>query len=77
MAKVLALYCSSYRHVEKLAHEIVAGAQETGASADVQRVPGTSISGGRQGSQLQARPDDFAESDAIVRARASAGCRPK
>src|SRR6516225_6386134 len=39
MAKVLVLYYSSYGHVEKLAHEIVAGAREAGPSADVKRVP--------------------------------------
>jgi NAD(P)H dehydrogenase (quinone) len=39
MAKVLLLYYSSYGHVEKLAHEIAAGAREAGASADVKRVP--------------------------------------
>ena len=39
MAKVLVLYYSSYGHVEKLAHEIAAGAREAGASADVKRVP--------------------------------------
>src|SRR6516165_10925944 len=66
MANVLVLYSSSYEHVEKLAHEIEAGAREAGAPADVKRVPELSISEGRQGSQLQARPDDFAEYDAIV-----------
>jgi NAD(P)H dehydrogenase (quinone) len=30
---------SSYRHVEKLADDIAAGAREAGASADVKRVP--------------------------------------
>ena len=39
MAKVLVLYYSSYGHVEKLAHEIAAGAREAGASAGVERVP--------------------------------------
>lgn len=42
MAEVLVLYyyySSSYGHVEKLAHEIAAGAREAGASADVKRVP--------------------------------------
>ena len=39
MAKVLVLYYSSYGHVEKLAHEIDAGAREAGASAGVKRVP--------------------------------------
>ena len=39
MAKVLILYYSSYGHIEKLAHEIAAGARETGAIADVKRVP--------------------------------------
>ena len=39
MAKVLVLCYSSYGHVEKLAHEIDAGAREAGASADVRRVP--------------------------------------
>jgi NAD(P)H dehydrogenase (quinone) len=39
MAKVLVLYYSSYGHIEKLAHEIAAGAREAGAFADVKRVP--------------------------------------
>jgi NAD(P)H dehydrogenase (quinone) len=38
MAKVLALYYSSYGHVERLAHEIGAGARAAGASADAKRV---------------------------------------
>ena len=39
MAKAPVLHYSSYGHVEKLAHEIAAGAREAGASADVKRVP--------------------------------------
>jgi NAD(P)H dehydrogenase (quinone) len=39
MASVLVLYYSSYGHIEKLAHEIAAGARETGAKVDVKRVP--------------------------------------
>ena len=33
MARMLVLYYSSYGHVEKLAHEIAAGAQEAGAKS--------------------------------------------
>ena len=39
MANVLVLYYSSYGHIEKLAHEIAAGAREAGAKVDVKRVP--------------------------------------
>lgn len=39
MAKVLVLYCSSYGHIKKLAHEIAAGASAAGATVDVKRVP--------------------------------------
>lgn len=39
MAKVLVLYYSSYGHIEKLAHEIAAGASAAGATVDVKRVP--------------------------------------
>lgn len=39
MARMLVLYYSSYGHLEKLAHEIAAGAQEAGAKVDVKRVP--------------------------------------
>lgn len=41
MANVLVLYYSSYGHVEKLAHEIAAGAREAGAKVDIKRVPET------------------------------------
>jgi NAD(P)H dehydrogenase (quinone) len=39
MARMLVLHYSSYGHLEKLAHEIAAGAQEAGAKVDVKRVP--------------------------------------
>ena len=39
MARMLVLYYSSYGHIEKLAHEIAAGAQEAGAKVEVRRVP--------------------------------------
>jgi len=39
MARMLVLYYSSFGHLEKLAHEIAAGAQEAGAKVDVKRVP--------------------------------------
>ena len=38
-AQVLMLYYSSLGHVEKLAHEIAAGAREAGTSSDVKRMP--------------------------------------
>lgn len=39
MARMLVLYYSSYGHIEKLAYEIAAGAEEAGAKVDVRRVP--------------------------------------
>jgi NAD(P)H dehydrogenase (quinone) len=41
MSKVLVLYYSSYGHVEALAQAVAEGAQSTGASVDVKRVPET------------------------------------
>jgi NAD(P)H dehydrogenase (quinone) len=73
MTKVLVLYYSSYGHVEKLAHEIAAGAKEAGASVDVKRVPELlSPEAAREANYKldQAAPiariDDLAEYDAIV-----------
>jgi len=39
MAKVLVLYYSSYGHIEHMAHVFAEGVRETGAQADVRRVP--------------------------------------
>lgn len=73
MAKVLVLYYSSYGHVEKLAHEIAAGAREAGASADVKRVPELLSPEAAKAANYKldqtapvARIDDLAEYDAIV-----------
>jgi NAD(P)H dehydrogenase (quinone) len=73
MAKVLVLYYSSYGHVEKLAHEIAAGARETGASADVKRVPELLSPEAAKAANYKldqtapvARIDDLVEYDAIV-----------
>jgi NAD(P)H dehydrogenase (quinone) len=73
MAKVLVLYYSSYGHVEKLAHEIAAGAREAGASADVKRVlellsPEAAKAANYKLDQTApvARIDDLAAYDAIV-----------
>jgi NAD(P)H dehydrogenase (quinone) len=73
MAKVLVLYYSSYGHVEKLAHEISAGAREAGASADVKRVPELLSPEAAKAANYKldqtapvARIDDLVEYDAIV-----------
>jgi NAD(P)H dehydrogenase (quinone) len=73
MSKVLVLYYSSYGHVEKLAHEIAAGAREAGASADVKRVPELLSTEAAKAANYKldqtapvARIDDLAEYDAIV-----------
>jgi NAD(P)H dehydrogenase (quinone) len=39
MAKVLVLYYSSYGHIEAMANAVAEGARETGAQADIKRVP--------------------------------------
>ena len=39
MAKVLVLYYSSYGHIETMAHAVAEGVRESGATADVRRVP--------------------------------------
>jgi NAD(P)H dehydrogenase (quinone) len=41
MSKVLVLYYSSYGHIEKMAEAVAAGVRETGATADIKRVPET------------------------------------
>jgi NAD(P)H dehydrogenase (quinone) len=41
MSKVLILYYSTYGHVEKMAEAVAAGVRETGATADIKRVPET------------------------------------
>src|SRR5215813_13267991 len=73
MAKVLVLYYSSYGHVEKLAHEIAAGAREAGASTDVKRVPELLSPKAAEAANYKldqtapvARIDDLADYDAIV-----------
>ncbi|MBZ9856350.1 NAD(P)H:quinone oxidoreductase [Mesorhizobium sp. CA13] len=73
MTKVLVLYYSSYGHVEKLAHEIAAGAREAGASADVKRVPELLSPEAARAANYKldqtapvARIDDLADYDAIV-----------
>jgi NAD(P)H dehydrogenase (quinone) len=73
MAKVLVLYYSSYGHVEKLAHEIAAGAREAGASADVKRVPELLSPEAAKAANYKldqtapvARINDLTEYDAIV-----------
>ena len=66
MAKVLVLYYSSYGHVEKLAHEIAAGAREAGASADVKRVPELLSPEAAKAANYKLDQNDFAEYDAIV-----------
>ena len=66
MAKVLVFYYSSYGHVEKLAHEIAAGAREAGASADVKRVPELLSPEAAKAANYKLDQNDFAEYDAIV-----------
>jgi len=39
MTKVLVLYYSSYGHIERMAHAVADGVRETGAHAEVKRVP--------------------------------------
>ncbi len=39
MAKVLVLYYSAYGHIEAMANAVAEGARESGAQADVRRVP--------------------------------------
>jgi len=41
MSKVLVLYYSSYGHMEQMAEAVAAGVRETGATADIKRVPET------------------------------------
>jgi NAD(P)H dehydrogenase (quinone) len=41
MSKVLILYYSSYGHIEKMAEAVAAGVRETGATAEIKRVPET------------------------------------
>jgi NAD(P)H dehydrogenase (quinone) len=41
MSKVLVLYYSTYGHIEQMAEAVAAGVQETGATADIKRVPET------------------------------------
>lgn len=73
MPKVLVLYYSSYGHAEKLAYEIAAGAQETGASVDVKRVPELLSPEAAKAANYKldqaapiARIDELPEYDAIV-----------
>jgi len=60
------LYYSSYGHVKKLAHEIVAGAREAGASADEKRVPELLSPEPAKAANYKLDQNDFAEYDAIV-----------
>ena len=39
MARILVLYYSSYGHIETMAMAVADGARQTGATADVKRVP--------------------------------------
>ncbi len=39
MPRILVLYYSSYGHIEQMAEAVAAGARETGADVDIQRVP--------------------------------------
>lgn len=39
MSKVLVLYYSSYGHIEQMAEAVAEGVRETGATADIRRVP--------------------------------------
>ena len=41
MSKVLILYYSTYGHIEQMAEAVAAGVRETGAVADIKRVPET------------------------------------
>ena len=41
MSKVLILYYSTYGHIEQMAEAVAAGVRETGATADIKRVPET------------------------------------
>jgi NAD(P)H dehydrogenase (quinone) len=41
MSKVLVLYYSTYGHIEQMAEAVAAGVRETGATADIRRVPET------------------------------------
>jgi multimeric flavodoxin WrbA len=66
MAKVLVFYYSAYGHVEKLAHEIAAGAREAGASADVKRVPELLSPEAAKAANYKLDQNDFAEYGAIV-----------
>jgi len=73
MDEVLVLYYSSLGHVEKLAHEIAAGAREAGISSDVKRVPALQSPEAAKVGKYNldqtasvARIEDLAEYDAIV-----------
>ena len=73
MAKVLVLYYSSYGHIEAMAYAVAEGARETGAQADVKRVPETvpeEIARGAHFKLDQSAPiatvQDLADYDAII-----------
>jgi NAD(P)H dehydrogenase (quinone) len=73
MSKVLILYYSSYGHIETMANAVAEGVRETGAQADVKRVPETvpeDIAKGAYFKLDQAAPvaviDDLTAYDAII-----------
>jgi NAD(P)H dehydrogenase (quinone) len=73
LSKVLVLYYSSYGHIEKMAEAVAAGVRETGATADIKRVPETApldIAKAAHFKLDQAAPvatiDDLANYDAII-----------
>jgi NAD(P)H dehydrogenase (quinone) len=73
MAKVLVLYYSTYGHVEAMANAVAEGARESGAQADVKRVPETvpeAIARANHFRFDQAAPiatvDELANYDAII-----------
>ena len=73
MSKVLVLYYSAYGHIEAMAYAVAEGARETGAQADVKRVPETvpeEIARGAHFKLDQSAPiatvQDLADYDAII-----------
>jgi NAD(P)H dehydrogenase (quinone) len=73
MSKVLILYYSSYGHIEKLATAVAAGARESGATADIKRVPETAPQEVAKASHFKldqiapvAKVEDLGNYDAVI-----------
>ena len=73
MAKVLVLYYSSYGHIETMAHAVAEGVRESGATADVRRVPELVSDEVARASHYkldqpasEATPDELVDYDAII-----------